>query len=133
MNKLVVASAVLLLSGCQNLSNESLETAIIGDWQIESVMGAPVVDSSANLKFTADGRVAGNNSCNNVIGQYVVDGDKVKLTAIGNTRMMCPESLMRRANSIGRAMPLIVTAEIKMNKLEFLDVTGKSVFMLNKL
>ena len=133
MNKLMVASAILLLSGCQSLSNEKLENSVIGDWQIESVMGTPVVDSPASLKFSIDGRVTGNNSCNNFFGLYGVEGNDIKLTAKGSTRMMCPESMMRQANSIDRAMPLIATAEMNMGQLELRDVTGKTVLVLNKL
>lgn len=133
MKKLLVASAILLLSGCQSLSNEKLENSVIGDWQIESVMGTPVVDSPASLKFAVDGRVTGNNSCNNFFGQYGVEGNDIKLTAKGSTRMMCPESMMRQANSIDRAMPLIATAKMNMGQLELRDVTGKTVLVLNKL
>ncbi|GIU52705.1 heat-shock protein HslJ [Shewanella sairae] len=132
MKKIMLASTILLLSGCQSLSCENLDTAIIGDWQIKSVMGTPIVDSPANLKFAVDGRVAGNNSCNNFFGQYGVEGNDIKLTAKGSTRMMCPESLMRQANSIDRAIPLIAVGEINMGQLELRDVTGKTVLILNK-
>ena len=69
-----------------------LENSVIGDWQIESVMGAPVVDGSAKLNFAEGGKVAGNNSCNNFFGQYTVEGDKVKLMPKGSTMMMCPST-----------------------------------------
>ncbi len=134
MNKLAVASVILLLSGCQAMSNEAqLDTFIIGDWQIESVMGVSVDDSSANLNFTEEDKVSGNNSCNNFFGQYSVEGDKVKLMPKGSTMMMCPNSIMRQADLIDKTMPLVVTAEMKEEQLEFFGSAGNSLFVLKKL
>ncbi|MEC4728620.1 META domain-containing protein [Shewanella sp. D64] len=135
MNKQIVGCIiVLLLSGCQSMSNgDRLQSFILGDWQVESVMGTPTVMSPANLSFFEDGKIAGNNSCNNFFGKYTVEGDKVKLMPAGSTMMMCPESLMRQAGLIDKAMPLVATAEMKINNLKFLDSAGKSIFILNKL
>ena len=135
MNKQIVGCIiVLLLSGCQSMSSgDNLRSFILGDWQVESVMGTPTVVSPANLSFLAGGKIAGNNSCNNFLGSYTVEGDKVKLMPAGSTRMMCPESLMRQAGLIDKAMPLVATAEMKTDNLEFLDSAGKSIFILNKL
>lgn len=134
MNKQIVGCIIVLLSGCQSMSNGgSLQRFMLGDWQVESVMGTPTVISPANLSFLEGGKIVGNNSCNNFFGRYTVEGDKVKLMPAGSTKMMCPESLMRQADLIDKAMPLVTTAEMKMNNLEFLDSAGKLIFVLNKL
>ena len=134
MNKQIIGCIVVLLSGCQSMSNgDSLPSFMLGDWQVESVMGAPTVMSPANLSFLAGGKIAGNNSCNNFFGSYTVEGDKVKLMPAGSTKMMCPKPLMKQAGLIDKAMPLVATAEMKMNNLEFLDSAGKLIFVLNKL
>ena len=135
MNKLAVASVMLLLSGCQTISNEArLDTFIIGDWEVESVMGARVQGHShALFKFFKEGKVSGSNGCNNFFGQYSVKGDKVKLIPKGSTMMMCPESIMRQADLIDKTMPLVATAEMKEDELEFFDSAGNSLFILSKL
>lgn len=134
MNKLVVGTIVLLLAGCKAMPNEeSLDTFIIGDWQVESLMGSPVTGEPANLNFADGGKLFGNNSCNNFFGQYSLKGDQVGLIPGGSTRMMCPENQMRQADLIDKSMLLVTTAKVNTNKLELLDNAGKSVFTLKKI
>lgn len=51
-------------------------------------------NSPASLQFLANGRLAGNASCNRLIGSYTQTGDNLTVKPAGTTMMMCPEALM---------------------------------------
>ena len=69
--------------------------ALIGrEWIIEDIDGAGVIDGSpASLLFQEDGRLAGNATCNRLIGTFETDGDTLTLSPAGTTMMACPPAL----------------------------------------
>jgi CubicO group peptidase (beta-lactamase class C family) len=71
------------------------------EWLIEDIAGKPVVaDSQASLLFMAGGRLAGNASCNRMIGSFTVQGSSLKLSPTGITMMACPEALMEQEQAL---------------------------------
>ncbi len=65
-----------------------------GEWIVETIGGAPVVDKSeATILFMDEGRVAGNASCNRFIGGYNLTGEGLSFTQMGTTMMACEEPL----------------------------------------
>ena len=100
--KIVVTSSALMLSACattgsvSSSSGSASMTALqAGEWRVEDIGGAGVVDGSpATLLFGADGRLSGNASCNRLIAGYTVDGAKLTISPAGTTMMMCPPALM---------------------------------------
>lgn len=79
------------------------------EWRIEDVEGMGVIDySNATLDFTADGKLAGNATCNRLIGSYEVQGDALSIEEpTGTTRMACPEALMAQEERILELLPKI--------------------------
>ena len=73
-------------------------TPLLGqEWVIESIAGAGVIDNSQpSLQFFADGRLAGNATCNRVIGSYQSKGRQLSIAPAGTTMMACPEALMNQ-------------------------------------
>ncbi len=78
-------------SGCGG-EPKSLLTG--GEWIVETIGGAPVIDTSkATILFTEEGRVAGNASCNRFIGGYQLTGEGLSFAQMGNTMMACEDDL----------------------------------------
>jgi heat shock protein HslJ len=78
-------------SGCGG-EPKSLLTG--GEWIVETIGGAPVIDKSqATILFTEEGRVAGNASCNRFIGGYQLTGEGLSFAQMGNTMMACEDDL----------------------------------------
>jgi len=65
-----------------------------GEWIVETIGGAPVVDKpEATILFMEEGRVAGNASCNRFIGGYYLTGEGLSFSQMGTTMMACEEAL----------------------------------------
>jgi heat shock protein HslJ/membrane-bound inhibitor of C-type lysozyme len=65
-----------------------------GEWMVETIGGAPVVDKSeATILFMEEGRVAGNASCNRFVGGYDLSGEGLSFTQMGTTMMACEDAL----------------------------------------
>ena len=65
-----------------------------GEWIVETIGGAPMVDKSgATILFMEEGRVAGNASCNRFVGGYSLTGEGLSFSQMGTTMMACEEDL----------------------------------------
>src|SRR6056297_285090 len=81
-----------VLNGCGG-APASLLTG--GEWHIEDMDGAGIVDRSApTISFDAGGRVAGTSGCNRFVGGYELTGESLSFSQMGATLMACPEALM---------------------------------------
>ncbi|MFG6539000.1 serine hydrolase [Sulfitobacter sp. CS16] len=79
------------------------------EWIVEDIDGAGVIDGSpASLLFQEDGRLAGNATCNRLIGNYETDGDSLSLSPAGTTMMACPPALEEQER---RLLSLLETVE----------------------
>ncbi|HSH26806.1 MAG TPA: META domain-containing protein, partial [Wenzhouxiangella sp.] len=86
------------------------ETLLLGrEWIIEDVAGRGVIDrTQASLKFLPDGQLAGNATCNRIIGSYKTQEDgRLSLSLAGTTKMACPEALMNQERAILALLPEI--------------------------
>jgi heat shock protein HslJ len=66
------------------------------EWQLEDVGGVAADHGKATLTFPEAGKVSGNASCNHFFGSSEINGDAIKLGAMGSTRMACPEAVMNQ-------------------------------------
>jgi heat shock protein HslJ len=66
------------------------------EWQLEDLGGVAANHGRATLTFPEAGKVAGNGSCNRFFGSAEINGDAIKLSALGSTRMACPEPTMNQ-------------------------------------
>ena len=88
-------------------------TALVGEWTVESIEGAPVVDESpAFLGFGEDGRVHGNTSVNRLLGSWSLDEGVLQLGGLGSTKMAGPPTLMEQENQLLAALALVTRAEM---------------------
>lgn len=71
------------------------------EWIVEDIGGRGVIDDSRpSLRFLPDGRLAGNGTCNRILGDYEAQGAQLTLKAAGTTMMACPEALMAQESSL---------------------------------
>lgn len=102
----VIAAVLLLRADAPDLTG--------ADWTIEDIAGRGVVDGSpATLQFLAGGQLAGNVSCNRLIGTYdVAGGNAITLSPSGTTMMACPPALMEQEQRLLALLPLITRYEV---------------------
>lgn len=65
----IVSALLLGLTACQGTDlTKNNSTPLEGSWHIEAIQGKPVIDySPAHITFEAEGKLHGNNSCNNFL------------------------------------------------------------------
>ncbi|QYJ85603.1 META domain-containing protein [Shewanella mesophila] len=134
-NKLFIVSSMLIgLSACQTIPAEDTpDIAINGTWLIEAVQGEAVIDySPAQLVFAEDGKLSGNNSCNQFFGQYKLDGQQLELLPAGSTMKACVDALMNQEQRVMQAMVLVTQADESKGKLLLKDVDGNIQLTLTK-
>ncbi len=96
------------------------------EWLIEDIGGRGVIDNSpASLLFTPDGKLAGNASCNRLIGSFDAGEDgALSVEPAGTTMMMCPPALMEQEGRLLAMLPDVVSYRI--------DDTGALVIETSK-
>jgi heat shock protein HslJ len=131
---LIVAGLLLGLSACQSTQQAQIEDlAIEGTWHIEVANGQPVIDySPAQLTFEAEGKLTGNNSCNNFFGSYVLSGQSLQLQPAGSTMKACVDALMAQEQRVMQAMPDISQGKLSKGKLLLQDTDNKTLLILSK-
>ncbi|MGI2257927.1 META domain-containing protein [Shewanella sp. GXUN23E] len=137
MNKKFFFAGILALglAGCQSAPGQNdQQINLIGDWKLEVIMGQPTVDySPAQINFDKDGRLSGNNSCNNFFGTFTQEGNKLTLNPAGSTMKACVDALMAQEQLVNQAMPLVQTATMKDGKLELLGENNKPLLTLTRI
>ena len=131
---LIVASLLLGLTACQSTPQTQVEDlAIEGTWHIESANGQAVIDySPAELIFAADGKLTGNNSCNNFFGSYVLNGESLLLQPAGSTMKACVDALMAQEQRVMQVMPEVTQAQMAKGKLVLKNADDNTVMVLSK-
>ncbi len=114
------------LTGCSTMNNkaapvdtpsqESRLELLLGEWQIEDVNGAGIIDSShITITFNEEGRVYGSASCNRYSSQYELNGDSLTFSHSLATKMACPEALMNQEQKFLETFNEISQFEINEN------------------
>ncbi|MCL1088171.1 META domain-containing protein [Shewanella profunda] len=131
----IVSALLLGLTACQG-SDITKNNAIPlqGSWRIEAIQGQPVIDySPAQITFEAEGKLHGNNSCNNFFGQYIQQGQELKLMPAGSTMKACVDALMQQEHKVMQAMPLVAKAKLAEGRLTLLSSDNKPVLILSQV
>lgn len=143
MRKLILNCCTALALGgllaCTSTKTASVND-LSGEWDIIAVNGATVAAPEGQetpfLAFdTANGRLTGNGSCNNMFGSFTTTADKpgsIKFDGVASTRMMCPD--MKLEDEIMQALDGVVefkpSAEGK--EVNLCDASGQSLITLKK-
>ena len=74
------------------------------EWTLEDLEGHAADHGQATLTFPEAGKIAGNGSCNRFFGSAEISGDSIKFSAMGSTRMACPEEVMNQESKYLEAL-----------------------------
>ncbi|MGL5046182.1 MAG: META domain-containing protein [Shewanella sp.] len=131
----ILGGLLLGLTACQSTDIAKNDTILLeGSWHIDMVQGQPTIDySPAQMTFEAEGKLYGDNSCNNFFGQYTQQGQNLKLSPAGSTMKACVDALMQQEHKVMQAMPLVVKATRVHDRLTLLNSDNKPVFVLSKV
>lgn len=84
------------------LMEQASNPTLVGQaWHVEDINGASVIDmSDANLLFMADGSLAGNATCNHLVGSYEATDGALSIGRTGTTMMACPPALENQERAL---------------------------------
>lgn len=74
--------------GCPSKAVSDISKA---DWQLQSWSMGKLPDSFTITATFADGRLTGKGVCNQYFSDATIVGDKVTISSVGATKMLCPE------------------------------------------
>lgn len=100
-------------------------------WKLLNVRGSPVTVDGQQAEphlilRPRDKRVAGSGGCNRIIGGYSVDGDRLSLSQLAGTMMMCAHG-MEQERAILDMLGAVRRWRIFGDRLDLLDDSGEVV------
>lgn len=125
-----------MLSACATTGSGSLPadaTSVAalqaGEWRVEDIAGAGVIDKSpATLLFGPDGRLSGNASCNRLIASYTVEASKLTISPAGTTMMACAPALMDQESKLVDLISTVTRYSIdRTGTLTLTSASGKRI------
>jgi len=82
------------LQGC---AGEPKQLLLGEPWLVESINGEETTDRTrTTIQFTDEGRIQGQSGCNRYFGRYQLTGEGLHTQGLAQTRMACPDALMRQ-------------------------------------
>lgn len=132
MKKLLKAVAALSLFAAMVSCSSAPKYALTdGEWALSSWMDDQgeemvVTQNRATMTFADDSKVNGNAGCNQFMGKYEVNGDKIKISMGGMTMKMCLD--MTIENRMVKEIPNVTSFEIDGNQLILFNAEGKELF-----
>ncbi|XPP26447.1 MAG: META domain-containing protein [Leucobacter sp.] len=109
----VAAVAALGLTACSGGS-----ASVVGVW------GQPEAQGEPSLEFQDDGRYAGTDGCNRLMGSWTADGDSIDLGEMASTMMFC--------EGVDDWLNQGVTATLRGDTLVIADADGQEIGTLDR-
>jgi heat shock protein HslJ len=97
------------------------------DLDVGALGGAGSEDVSSFLRFGDDGRVSGNDGCNDVTGAYTVDGAALRLGPLASTRKACAGAAGEVADRVSAALEQVRFHEARPDALVLKNGAGDPV------
>ena len=98
-------------------------------WRLSSPStGSPTTPS---LQLSSEGRVAGSDGCNRLVGSYTLDGDRIRFLPLAASRMSCSAMNGRDAN-FQRAVMESAQWRISGLELQLLAEDGRLLMLLKR-
>ncbi|MDQ2964895.1 MAG: META domain-containing protein [Chloroflexota bacterium] len=128
--KRVLASLLLALSlglaGCGIMPGVTPNLESTG-WRAVQVWGRePVAGREPTVRF-AGGKVVGSGGCNQIGGQFTIDGARLTVTDLGGTAMGCPAPIGEIEGAFMKALLTAETIRFDGQNLVILGVGGEVV------
>lgn len=127
------AAAVLFMTACANLAtpesattNEPLEGTY---WKLTELDGATVSahdrQREPSLVLDPEGRRAGGSGgCNQFMGSYTLDGERISFGQLAMTRMACAQGMETEA-AFASALSQVKSWQVQGKRLQFYDANGR--------
>lgn len=94
---LVVLGMLLSAHKCNEDSPTSMASVMGTKWVLQSLNGKAVeVPDGAQapwLQLAEGDKLSGNGGCNQLMGSYKIDGDRIGFPQIGSTKMFCEATM----------------------------------------
>jgi heat shock protein HslJ len=126
---LILLMICLMVSACVSKENGK---SLVGSWKLIAYGSvdspAPAVpDVEAILTFGAEGILAGSTGCNQIGGDYTVEGDQIVFGQIVSTLIACPDLQMAQEEAMYQV--LMDTASFKIEG-DMLTITKDSKILV---
>ena len=127
-----IASDRLQLFGADGAVLVELERAPVKlertGWQVVSINGAaPVAERPPTLLFR-DGGIHVATGCNGISGSYSQDGDRLRMTGMGTSLMLCQEqAIMQQEEAVSGALDRVKSAVVEGSRLHLRDAAGATL------
>ena len=79
----------------KSTSKSSKDIGLVGNYEVifmAEIEDEGIADKNITIIFNADGKVNGNNGCNNYGGDYKVENNKLSFGMMMSTRKFCQET-----------------------------------------
>ena len=87
--------------------------------------------TAPNLQLSSEGRVAGSDGCNRLVGSYTLDGDRIRFLPLAASRMLC-SAMNGRDADFQRAVMKTAQWRIRGLKLQLLAEDGSLLLLLER-
>ncbi len=97
-------------------------------WQVTSISGAaPLPERPPTLLFR-DGGIHASTGCNGISGSYSQDGDRLTMTQMGMSLMLCEDpAIMLQEKAVADALDRVTGAVVEGGHLHLLDAAGDTM------
>jgi heat shock protein HslJ len=89
-----------------------------------------VPDADATLTFGEDGTLTGTTGCNQLGGDYTVEGDQITFGPIVSTLIACPDLQMAQEDAMHQVLMDTATLNIEGNTLTIINNDTVLVFQV---
>ncbi|WP_372940770.1 META domain-containing protein [Shewanella sp.] len=121
------------LCACQTQPQIVTQEQLLGTWNVDVVVDTPAIyNSPANIVFSQNGQLSGNNSCNQFFGHYVQQGSRLQIATQGATMKACIDALMAQEAKLMQAISLVKHVDISDGKLNLMSANGDTLLRLTK-
>lgn len=113
-NLLWLVCLTLIGVGCNSSKNIAKLNDVKWDLKVLNGKDIKLTDSNSEIYIQfneAEKRVSGRGGCNRFFGNYEMDGDKLKFSPMGATRMACPD--LQTENEFFQMLDTVDTYSIK--------------------
>jgi len=130
--RLALICAAALLGGCTTTETPSNHAQLENTyWKLMTLGGEDVSspEGAREIQFTLDAdthRVAGFSGCNNMMGAYTVQENKIVFSSMGGTRMFC-ENTMDIEKRVHEMFANATAWKISGESLELIDSYGRPI------
>ena len=100
-------------------------------WKLVAQNGKPAIvvkgQREPHIVLKADeARVSGSGGCNNIVGGFTLDGNRLKFIGMGSTMMMCPEGMEQERDFL-KMLDTVARYRISGEALTLADDKGRAI------